>query len=60
MLNGCFFTSRSIKSHLRKNKLRPLLKVVFKTDLGETDSAAWLLKDVHHWKKGIEKIIKQF
>lgn len=36
-------------SFLGKSRSMPLLKVVFKTEKG-TDSAAWLMKDVNHWK----------
>lgn len=47
------------KSHLGKTKFRHLLKVVFKNEKGEIDSAAWLLKNIHHWKGSLEKFIQR-
>jgi hypothetical protein len=37
------------KKHLRKNILRPLLKVVFLNNNGQTDSMAWWVRDVDDW-----------
>ena len=34
-----------VKSHLGKSKLAPLVKVHFTNEKGESDSAAWLVKD---------------
>ena len=45
------------KSHLHKTKFKPLLKIIFKNDLGELDSVAWLIKDVFQWKENLEKIL---
>lgn len=35
--------------HLRKTKNRPLLKIIFTNSMGETDSAAWIVKDLDLW-----------
>ncbi|NPE06841.1 MAG: hypothetical protein GNW80_01045 [Asgard group archaeon] len=37
------------KWHLRKTKNRPLLKIIFTNPMGETDSAAWIVKDLDLW-----------
>ena len=37
------------KWHLKKTKSRPLLKVIFTNPTGETDSAAWIVKDLDLW-----------
>ncbi|NHK32911.1 MAG: hypothetical protein FK730_16305 [Asgard group archaeon] len=44
------------KWHLKKTKNRILLKVVFINENGETDSAAWLIRDLEQWINAIEKI----
>ena len=43
------------KSFLGKSKFMPLLKVKFKNDQGESDAAAWLVRDLAGWKEAIEK-----
>ncbi len=48
-----------VKSHLGKTKSRPLLKVVFQNVKGETDSAAWLVGNIPHWKDVSERLIKR-
>ncbi len=49
----------STRSFLGKTKVHPLLKVDFKNDKDEADSAAWLLKDVDKWKQGLEQLINK-
>jgi len=39
----------TVKSHLSKTKFRPLLKVIYTNELGETDSLAWLVRDLDNW-----------
>ncbi len=48
-----------VKSHLKKTKLRPLLKVIFKNERGEIDSVAWLVKDLQLWKDKIKDLLKK-
>ena len=45
------------QSHLGRSKFTPLLKVVFKNDEGQSDSAAWLVNNLDNWKQSIEKLI---
>lgn len=47
------------KWHLRKTKNRLLLKVVFINESGETDSAAWLVKDLESWINLIQNLINK-
>ncbi|MFC1646433.1 hypothetical protein ACFL2Y_04575 [Candidatus Omnitrophota bacterium] len=49
----------STQSHLSKSILTPLLKVVFKNESGQTDSAAWLVNNLDNWKESIEKLIQR-
>ncbi len=46
------------KFFLSKSKGRSLLKIVFKNEKDESDSAAWLVGNLSHWKSSIEKIIE--
>ncbi|MGQ4873219.1 MAG: hypothetical protein ACP6IY_04010 [Promethearchaeia archaeon] len=48
-----------VKSHLKKTKLRPLLKVIFKNEREEIDSVAWLVKDLQLWKEKIKDLLKK-
>jgi len=41
------------KWHLRKTKNRPLLKIIFTNQKGETDSAAWIVRDLDLWVNDI-------
>ena len=47
------------KSHLGKTKGHPLLKIIFQNEKGQKDSMAWLIRDVHNWKKGLDQIIEK-
>jgi len=42
-------------SFLGKTNFRPLVKVVFQTEAGQTDSIAWLVRDVEGLKQAIEE-----
>lgn len=46
------------KLFLGKSKNKPLLKVLFKNEKRELDSAAWFVKKLSHWQAAIEKIAK--
>lgn len=46
------------KSHLRKTKLKPLLKVIFNNRKNEIDSSAWLVKDLSVWREVLERFIQ--
>ncbi len=46
------------KWHLKKSKGRPMLKVIFENGKKAEDAVAWLLRDVEHWKSGLEALIK--
>ena len=48
----------SPKSFFGRTKFRPLLKIVFTNDSGETDSCAWLVRDVKLWSKRIEEYVE--
>jgi len=42
------------KWHLRKTKNRSLLKIIFTNSMGETDSAAWIVRDLDLWVNDIQ------
>ncbi len=46
------------RAHLGKTRGTLLLKVVFRNERGEQDSAAWLLKDVHGFKGKLEALLR--
>jgi len=45
------------KSFLGKSRFQPLLKVTFTNDKGQTDSCAWLVRDVHLWVERIQEYV---
>lgn len=47
------------KWHLKKTKGRDLLKVIFTNPLGETDSSAWLVRDLDLWTSEIYNLIRK-
>ena len=49
--------TENARSHLGRSVLRPLLKVVFENDRGETDSCAWLVRDVETWRRALSSMI---
>ncbi len=55
---SCISEVETPKSHLKKTKFIPLLKVKFKNDSGQADSAAWLVKNLSRWKEAIEKLLQ--
>ncbi len=46
------------RTFLGKTKFKALLKIVFKDEKNQSDSAAWLVGNLSDWKTSIEKIIK--
>ena len=52
------FNISTPKSYLKKSKFRPLLKIHFKNDENENDSAAWLVKDLNNWRGNIKKLME--
>jgi hypothetical protein len=47
------------KSYLHKSVFRPLLKVVFKNQQGEIDSAAWYVAYLDEWNNNLNKLISK-
>jgi hypothetical protein len=45
------------KSHLHKSVFRPLLKVMFKNESGNDDSAAWFVQDLNQWNEILDGLI---
>ena len=45
------------KSHMHRSVFRPLLKVTFKNEKGETDSAAWYVRDLQKWNEILNNLI---
>jgi len=43
------------KSHLKKTKFRPLLKVIYTNDMGKEDSVAWLVNKLDLWVSTLEQ-----
>jgi hypothetical protein len=46
----------SVKSHLKKSRFQKLLKVIFTTNRGNTDSVAWLVRDLNEWMQILDKL----
>jgi hypothetical protein len=46
------------RTFLGKTKGKPLLKVLFKNEKGESDSAAWLVNKLSDWQTAMDKIAK--
>jgi len=46
------------ESHLKKTKLQPLLKVIFRDRKNELDSSAWLVRDPSGWEKTLLRFVK--
>jgi len=47
------------KSHMHKTALQPLLKVWFKNESGEEDSAAWWVHELDKWNNVLNRLIKE-
>jgi hypothetical protein len=45
------------KSHLHRSVFRPLLKIIFKNDSGETDSVAWFVRNLDKWNDILNELI---
>ncbi|MFW9897164.1 MAG: hypothetical protein ACFFD7_15275 [Candidatus Thorarchaeota archaeon] len=45
------------KPHLHRSVFKPLLKVNFKNEKGNDDSAAWFVSSLDKWKENFENII---
>ncbi|MFX0136171.1 MAG: hypothetical protein ACFFDN_21205, partial [Candidatus Hodarchaeota archaeon] len=45
------------KSHMKRSIFRPLLKIVFKNENGEIDSAAWYVRHLDKWNEVLNKLI---
>ena len=45
------------KSHMHRSVLRPLLKVIFRNENGETDSGAWYVRDLDKWNEILNNLI---
>ncbi len=45
------------KSHMHKSVFKPLLKVIFKNEKGNYDSAAWLVHDLNRWNEILNDLI---
>ncbi len=58
ILIGNIYEISNPKSHLHKSVNRPLLKIVFKNEQGESDSAAWYVRDLDKWNQILEKLIQ--
>jgi len=47
----------SPRSHLKKSKFKPLLKIHFQNNQNKNDSAAWLIRNLDKWVKNIQILI---
>ena len=47
------------KSHMHRSVFRPLLKVIFKNENNEVDSAAWYVRNLDHWNEILKKLINK-
>jgi hypothetical protein len=47
------------KSHMHRSVFRPLLKVIFKNENNEIDSAAWYVRNLNHWNEILNKLINK-
>lgn len=45
------------KSHLQRSAFRPLLKVIFKNENGDIDSAAWFVQKLDMWNDVFNNLI---
>jgi len=45
------------KSHMHRSVFKPLLKLVFKNEQGETDSAAWYVRELDKWNQVLNEMI---
>ncbi len=52
-------STETVKSFLGKTVFAPLLKVNFQNEHNDSDSIAWLVKNLHQWVKTINDLIKK-
>ena len=45
------------KSHMHRSAFKPLLKISFKNESGDFDSAAWYLRHLNQWNEILNKLI---
>lgn len=45
------------KSHMHRSVFKPLLKVTFKNEKGESDSAAWYVRNLDKWNEVLNNLI---
>ncbi|MFX1599060.1 MAG: hypothetical protein ACFFB6_00530, partial [Promethearchaeota archaeon] len=45
------------KSHMQRSAFRPLLKVIFKNENGDIDSAAWFVQKLDMWNDVFNNLI---
>ncbi len=44
------------KSHIHKSVFRPLLKIIYRDENGETDSAAWYVRKLDEWNETLRNL----
>ncbi|MFX1389489.1 MAG: hypothetical protein ACFE9Z_05430 [Promethearchaeota archaeon] len=47
------------KSHMHRSIFKPLLKIKFKNENGEIDSAAWFVRNLEDWNNTLKKLISK-
>ena len=45
------------KAHMHRTVFRPLLKITFKNENGETDSASWYVNNLENWNEILNSLI---
>ncbi|MFX1420231.1 MAG: hypothetical protein ACFE9N_15060 [Promethearchaeota archaeon] len=45
------------KSHMHRSIFRPLLKVTFRKENGETDTSAWYVRELDKWNEFLNNLI---
>ena len=48
---------RNPKSHMYRSAFRPLLKIIFKNESGESDSVAWYVRHLYKWNEILNELI---
>ncbi len=47
------------KSHMHRSAFKPLLKVNFKNESGDYDSAAWYVRHLNEWNEILKRLIEK-
>jgi len=47
------------KSHMHRSVFRPLLKITFRNENGETDSAAWYVRKLDEWNEILRQLLSK-